>query len=46
MQIQNTSGNECCFEETGRQGSKVKADWIKDGVGDSFDAVSNQLILF
>lgn len=30
----------------GRQGSKVKADWIKDGVGDSFDAASNQLILF
>lgn len=28
-----------------RQGSKVKADWFKDGVGDSFDAASNQLIL-
>lgn len=33
MQIQNTSGNEGCFEETGRQGSKVKADWIKAGMG-------------
>lgn len=29
-----------------RQGSKVKTDWIKAGVGDSFDANSNQLILF
>lgn len=34
------------FEETRRQEGKVKADWIKDGVGDSFDAATNQLILF
>lgn len=33
-------------EETRRQASKVKADWIKDGTGDSFDAVANQVILF
>lgn len=43
MQILNTSGNECSLR---RQESKVKADWIKDGVGDSFDAAANQLILF
>lgn len=46
MQIQNTIGNECCFEETGRQGSKVKADWIKDGVDDSCNEANDQLILF
>lgn len=46
MQIHNASGNECWFKETGRPGSKVKADWIKDGIGDSSDAASNQLILF
>lgn len=28
-----------------RQGSKVKADWIKGGIGDSCDAAFNQLIL-
>lgn len=27
-----------------RQGSKVKADWIKGGIGDSCNAASNQLI--
>ena len=46
MQIQNTSGNKSCFEETGRHRSKVKADWIKDGVYDGFDAAANQLNLF
>lgn len=46
MQIQNTTENEYCFEETGRQRSKVKADWIKYVVYDSFDAAANQLILF
>lgn len=46
MQVQSTSGNECCFEETGSQRSKVKADWIKDGAGEGLDAASNQLILF
>lgn len=30
----------------GDTGSKVKTDWIKDGVGDSCDAAPNQLILF
>lgn len=45
MQIQNASGNDCCFEETGRHGSKVNADWITDGISDSFDATSNKMIL-
>lgn len=27
-------------------GSKVRADWIKGGIGDTCDANSNQLILF
>lgn len=46
MQVQSASGNERCFEETGSHGSKVKADWIKDGAGEGLEAAGNQFILF
>lgn len=46
MQIQIPVGISAVLRRQERQGSKVKADWIKGGVGDSFHADSNQLILF